>query len=61
MNNQASFSVILDHPVGSVWDTVRDFNSYPLSRRGLGGAVRRVLAVAVPACIVLVAGRVRTA
>lgn len=35
MTYQASFSVTLDHPVGNVWDTVRDFNSYPLWVNGV--------------------------
>ena len=35
MTNPSSFSVILDHPVGRVWETVRDFNSYPLWVNGV--------------------------
>ena len=30
MNSQTSFSTVLEKPIGRVWDTVRDFNSYPV-------------------------------
>jgi len=30
MNNSAYYSVVLDQPAQEVWDTVRDFNSYPI-------------------------------
>jgi hypothetical protein len=30
MKSQTSFSTVLEKPVGRVWATVRDFNSYPV-------------------------------
>lgn len=35
MIDQATFSVILDHPVRNAWETGRDFNSYPLWVNGV--------------------------
>ena len=35
MNNSAYYSVVLDQPVQEVWDTVRDFNSYPIWVNGV--------------------------